>query len=196
MPERLGDPHAFGPLAALLQDMRVLELPQSFSSGLRYMQWRQTGCAVLRGTMLSSGAVAELQSMQDFQAMLCAPHPSGSEVAAWLHDPSCVGDMLNGRWQTWESSDTHRHASWFAQLEDVGGRPLGTLIEDKARLLNYQLVQGGPRRLLLHLGDINRSGLARARRALRQWLQACGLGQVKMEDRLACAPQFVRRDKL
>ncbi len=89
------------------------------------------------------------------------------------------------------------------QLEDAEGRPQGvlplalsTLIEDEAGLFNYQLVQTGPSSLRLQLGDKDRPGLTRAKRELKQWLQARGLGQVKVEGRLACAPQFGRSGKL
>lgn len=73
---------------------------------------------------------------------------------------------------------------------------LSTVIEDEAGLFDYQLVQTGPQHLRLQLHTSDGQALRRARSALRQWLSARGLGQVRVEGRLGCAPLLGRSGKL
>lgn len=73
---------------------------------------------------------------------------------------------------------------------------LSTVIEDVAGLFDYQLIQTGPQRLRLQLHTSDGQALQRARRALKQWLSARGLGQIRIEGRLGCAPLLGRSGKL
>lgn len=73
---------------------------------------------------------------------------------------------------------------------------LSTVIEDEAGLFDYQLLQTGPQSLRLQLHTSDRPALLRARSALKQWLRARELGQVRVEGRLGCAPLLGRSGKL
>lgn len=53
--------------------------------------------------------------MENFEAALCAPHPGTAEVLACLRDPARVGELIDARWQVWESSGTQGQPGWFVQ---------------------------------------------------------------------------------
>ena len=53
--------------------------------------------------------------MQHFEAGLCPPAPSATDVRDWLRSGAQVGELLQGRWQVWESSGTHGEPGWFVQ---------------------------------------------------------------------------------
>jgi phenylacetate-coenzyme A ligase PaaK-like adenylate-forming protein len=55
--------------------------------------------------------------MNDFEAGLCAPHPSADEIKVWLAEPARVGARIEDRWQVWESSGTQGQPGWFVQDE-------------------------------------------------------------------------------
>lgn len=70
-------------------------------------------CAPLELQSLPVLSRAEL--MADFEAGLCDADLDAARVEAWLRQAERVGELIDGRWQVWESSGTHGQPGWFVQ---------------------------------------------------------------------------------
>lgn len=87
--------------------------------------------------------------MRDFVAGLCAPAPEAAAVRDWLRAPEQVGELLQGRWQVWESSGTHGEPGWFVQ--DAGALAVYDALESLrgAGSSAWSTLAGGGRMALL-----------------------------------------------
>jgi phenylacetate-CoA ligase len=59
--------------------------------------------------------LSRAELMADFEASLCDAGLDADTVESWLLQPERVGELIDGRWQVWESSGTHGQPGWFVQ---------------------------------------------------------------------------------
>lgn len=129
----------FGPMlsAAALSELQQQRLRKLIEHARRHAPLHAQRLSGLSPELPDLPVLTRGMLMQDFEASLCAPHPSTAEVSDWLYDSTCIGELLGERWQVWESSGTHGRAGWFVQdtaalavydaLESLRGAAAGAL---------------------------------------------------------------------